>query len=243
MDPSLPSVISSLDESLALYCGSLGDIGAAKSVDVAVVIDQFKAAAESAEKLRAFILSEMPDASWNNREQLDSVLDQIQKNIEARRLEALRSRLLDLAAELERGNIVHRRAARVTELTQLRAQAIDELLSQASSETAPCELPGPEAPEWIDWACELKEPEDSDSLRLLRDGFARLDDFVANLEPDMWVIERVSTASRKEREAAEQQAKAEEARKQKNVALASWPWLLSWRVVGLCTIAHFASPS
>ena len=212
MDPSLPSVISSLDDSLALFCGSLGEIQAAKSVDVALVIDQFKAAAESAEKLRTFILSEMPDASWESREQLDSVLDQIQKNLEARRLEALRSRLLDLAAELERGNIVHRRAARVTELNQLRAQAIDELLSQASADAAPHDLPGPEAPEWIDWACELKEPEDTDSLRLLREGFARLDDFVANLEPEMWVIERVSTASRKEREAAEQQAKAEEAK-------------------------------
>lgn len=212
MDPSLPSVISSLDDSLALFCGSLGEIQAAKSIDDALVIDQFKAAAESAEKLRTFIFSEMPDASWESREQLDSVLDQIQKNLEARRLEALRSRLLDLAAELERGNIVHRRAARVAELNQLRAQAIDELLSQASSDAAPRELPGPEAHEWIDWACELKEPEDTDSLRRLRDGFARLDDFVANLEPDMWVIERVSTASRKEREAAEQQAKAEEAR-------------------------------
>ena len=212
MDPSLPSVISSLDDSLALFCGSLGEIKAAKSVDVALVIDQFKAAAESAEKLRTFILAEMPDASWESREQLDSVLDQIQKNLEARRLEALRSRLLDLATELERGNIVHRRAARVTELNQLREQAIDELLAQAGSDGAPRDLPGPEAPEWVDWACELKEPEDSDSLRLLRDGFARLDDFVANLEPDMWVIERVSSAARKEREAAEQLSKAEEAK-------------------------------
>ena len=110
MDPSLPSALSSLDDSLAQYCGSLGEISAAHSVDVAVVLGQLKAAAESAEALRSFIFSELPEASWESRVQLNAVLEQIQKNIETRRLEALRSRLLDLATELERGSVVHQSA-------------------------------------------------------------------------------------------------------------------------------------
>ena len=211
MDPSLPSALSSLDDSLAQYCGSLGEISAAHPVDVAVVLGQLKAAAESAEALRSFIFSELPEASWENREQLHAVLEQIQKNIEIRRLEALRSRLLDLATELERGNIVHRRAARVSELNQLREQAIDELLAQAGADGAPQTLPGPEASQWVNWACELQEPDDTDSLKALRDGFARLDDFVTNLEPDMWVVDGVP-ASVKAAMSADPAAKAEEAR-------------------------------
>jgi len=36
----------------------------------------------------------------------------------------------------------------------------------------------------------LKEPEDAESLQTLRNGFAHLDDFVANLELSMWVAGR-----------------------------------------------------
>ena len=61
----------------------------------------------------------------------------------------LRSRLSALAAELERGSIVHHRAFRVTQLNQLRDQAINELRSQAEGTGAPQTLPGPEAGQWM----------------------------------------------------------------------------------------------
>jgi hypothetical protein len=51
-------------------------------------------------------------------------------------------------------------------------------------------LPGPEPDEWLDWACGLQEPDDTESLQTLRKEFARLDDFVANLEPNMWVMKK-----------------------------------------------------
>jgi hypothetical protein len=182
-----PSTISSLNDSLALLCESVEKLKAAKSVDIAEVTEQLRMAAESARNLRALVLSELPEAAWQSRNELDTLLEKIEKRVEARQLEQLRSRLLGLAKELERGGIVHRRAVRVSQLTHLRDQAIIELRSQAGK-GAPQPLPGPEADEWLDWACGLKEPDDAESLQTIRNGFAHLDEFVANLEPDMWVM-------------------------------------------------------
>jgi hypothetical protein len=178
---------ASLDDSLVLLDQSLGKLKAAKSVDVAEIIKQFEVAAESARNLRSLVSSEMPEASWQNRDELDALIEKIQRNIEARAIEQLRNRLLGLATELERGSVVHRRAVRATQVTQLRDQAVGELRSQAAAKGTPQTLPGPDAQQWITWACALKEPEDTESLQTLRNSFPHLDDFVANLEPDMWV--------------------------------------------------------
>jgi hypothetical protein len=185
-----PSTIASLNDSLALLYESVGELEAAKSVDVAEIVEQLKMAAEAARNLRALVLSEIPDASWDNREELDALLEEIQRRVEARALEQKRSRLLALATELERGSIVHRRAVRVDQLNQLRDQAISELRSQAASDKIPQALPGPDADEWIEWACRLQEPGDSEHLQALRTRFAHLDDFVANLEPNMWTAKK-----------------------------------------------------
>jgi hypothetical protein len=172
------STLASLDDDLARLSHSLGKLEAAKSVNIEEIIEQFKTAAQSCQNVRGWVLSEMPEASWRNREELDARLKEIQKRAEAR--------ALALATELERGSIVHRRAVRVSQLKQLRDQAIKELRSQARSEKAPQTLPGPEADQWIEWACSLKEPEDSVFLRALRSGFPHVDDLVAHLEPGMW---------------------------------------------------------
>jgi hypothetical protein len=66
---------------------------------------------------------------------------------------------------------------------------VKELRAQAALPSPPA-LPGPEADEWIDWACKLKEPEDAESLKDLRNGFARVDEFIANLEPEMWTVKK-----------------------------------------------------
>ena len=108
-----PSTISSLNDSLALLCESVEKLKAAKSVDIAEVTEQLRMAAESARNLRALVLSELPEASWQSRHELDALLEKIEKRVEARKLEQLRTRLLGLATELERGSIVHRRAVRV----------------------------------------------------------------------------------------------------------------------------------
>jgi hypothetical protein len=183
-----PSTITSLNDTLTMLGESVDKLRAAKAVDVAEVIEELKMAAESARNLRALVLAEMPEASWQNRQELDVLLEKIEKRVEARAIEQLRSRLLGLAAELERGSIVHRRAVRVNQLNQLRDHAISELQAQAAVKGAPHPLPGPDSDEWLDWACGLKEPDDTESLQTIRDGFAHLDEFVANLEPDMWTV-------------------------------------------------------
>lgn len=184
-----PSTINSLNDSLTALHGSLGKIKAAKSVDITEVIDQLKNAAESSRNLRALVLAELPEASWQNREELDAIVEEISKRIEARNLEQKRFRLLGLATHFERGTIVHRRTVRLNQLQQLRDQAVKELRVQAALPSPPA-LPGPEADEWIDWACKLKEPEDAESLQNMRNGFARVDEFIANLEPEMWTVKK-----------------------------------------------------
>jgi len=183
-----PSTITSLNDSLAVLRGSVGTLEAAKPVEIAEVIEQLKTAAESSRNLRALVLWEQPDASWQNREELNALLEEIQKSVEARELEQRRSRLLALAAELERGSLVHRRAVRANQMNHLRDQAVKELRSHAGVEGAPPALPGPEVDEWIEWACGLKEPEDTESILSLRSGFEHLDEFIANLEPNMWTV-------------------------------------------------------
>ena len=86
--------------------------------------------------MRELVLSELPEASWQNREELDALMEKIQTILDARTLEQLRARLLALATELESGSIVHRRAHRLSELNQLRDQAVNELRSQAGLEGA-----------------------------------------------------------------------------------------------------------
>jgi len=185
-----PSTIAALNESLDVLHGSVGKLKAAKPVDLAAAIEQLKTAGESSRNLRALVLEEMPEASWQNRTELDTLLEEIAQRVEARNLEQQRSRLLALAGILERGTIAHRRAARASQLNQLREGAIKELRSQAELEGAPPTLPGPEADEWIEWAFGLQEPEDAESLQSLRNGYAHLDEFIANLEPEMWTDNR-----------------------------------------------------
>ena len=173
----------SLDESLSIIQEGLGDLRAGKSVDTAALVQSFESAAECARNLRSLISSELPDASWKDRDELETVLDKIEKN---REINARRSRLLDIVYALQQGGIVHRRAARVDQLNQLRESAIQELLLAEKIEMPPL-LPGPQADQWVGWASNLKEPEDAESLSTLRSSFAQLDEFVAHLEPEMWM--------------------------------------------------------
>jgi len=185
MTPTWPSALASVDDSLAVLCDSLEKLEAAEPIDVTEVVRQLRKAVESSQQLRELVLSERPDASWEDRKELEAL-------IEVWSLEQRRSRLLALAAELERGTIAHRRAVRVSQLNRIREQAIQELRTQAELEEAPPTLPGPEANRWVEWACALKEPEDTADLQALRNGFACLDEFVVNLEPGMWTVESPS---------------------------------------------------
>jgi len=188
MSSSWASALASLDEDLALLCESLDKIEAAESIDVAEIVEQLKAVADSSGNLRALVLSELPDVSWDDRPELEKVLEEIARRVDAREIEARRSRLLALAGALAQGAITHRRAARVTQLNRLRDDAVEELRSH-SEEQSPPSVPGPEAGRWMEWACGLSEPDDTESLQALRNGFPFVDEFIANLEPGMWAFE------------------------------------------------------
>jgi hypothetical protein len=75
MSSLCPSALASLDDSLAVAYENLRKLEAAESVDVAEMIRQIEAAAESAQKLRALVSSELPHASWENREELNALLE------------------------------------------------------------------------------------------------------------------------------------------------------------------------
>lgn len=178
-----PHAHSDLKKSLAQFSKSLDKLKAANPVDIAEITQQLEAAAESVRNLRSLVTSALPDACWRTREEYDAVVARVGQVLEAR------ARLLTLAKELAHGRIVHRRAVRVDQVDSLREQAIVQLQALAEIRAEPPYLPGPEAGQWIEWALGLKEPEDAEALKALRNGFIQLDAFVANLEPDMWVIE------------------------------------------------------
>ena len=182
-----PDALKSLNDSVAPLSENLAKLAAAKPVDIEEIIAQVKAANESARAVRERLSSELPEASWASREELEALIDEAQRSFLAKTTEQRRARLLAVANELEGGTIVHRRAHRLEELNQLRDQAAIELQSLAALEEVTHNLPGPQAAEWIAWACGLKEPQDTESLELLRSGFAHLDNFVANLEANMWL--------------------------------------------------------
>lgn len=181
-----------LDDSLVLPFETCEKLKAAGTIELKEVINQLKLAAESAEKLRSFVSAELPNSSWRSRQELDSLCETMDKEIQAR---LLRYKLLDLITELERGRVVHRRTARVEQVNQFRDAAIKELQVKAAVRGRPAPLPGPEATQWVDWACGLEEPGDVESLKILRSSFPCLDDFVSHLEPGMWQVEATPEVS------------------------------------------------
>ena len=196
-----------LDDSLALPFESWDGLKAAKQIDLKEVINQVKIAAESAEKLRNFVSVELPDAKWQTRQELDALLETIDKEIHAR---SLRAQLLNLSVELERGKLVHRRAARVEQMNQYRGDAVKELRAKAAVKGTPAQLPGPAAEHWIDWACGLEEPGDAQALGILRGSFPALDAFVSHLEPGMWQLEGAPEGATEAAQPRPERAKVED---------------------------------
>ncbi len=180
-----PHTRDSLSDSLSSISAALNELHAARPVDIEELMKQFELAAESARNLRSLIAAEMPAASWQTEEELQTVIETIERNVEIR---TLRSRLKALVDELEHGEVVHRRASRVSQLNRLREEAIAELRLETELQENPSVLPGPEAAKWVEWACNLKEPEDLESIQILRHRFPELEAFISHLEPGMWIV-------------------------------------------------------
>src|SRR5271167_611909 len=97
-----------------------------------------------------------------------------------------RAKLLDLANEFDAGSVKHRLDARTKALNVLRLEAVKELRTEANSEQAK-ELPGPNASEWLHWACSLQDAKDASVLTSLSRDFAALERFTAAIEESYWI--------------------------------------------------------
>jgi len=79
-----PSAVASLDDSLAQLGECLADLEAAKSFDIARITEQLRIAADSAQSLREMVCAELPQASWQDRTELDALIEEeMQKDPEA----------------------------------------------------------------------------------------------------------------------------------------------------------------
>jgi len=72
-------------------------------------------------------------------------------------------------------------------LNTLRAEAVKQLRTEAARSDQEKELPGPDAGEWVHWACNLQESNDSSTLAELHRDFSALDRFAGEMEENYWV--------------------------------------------------------
>ena len=103
-----------------------------------------------------------------------------------RLVEERRSRLLDLAAELDAGAVRHRFESRASSLNSLRLDAVRELRTISALPDQDKELPGPAASEWIHWLCNLPEEHYSTVFEGLRQDFPALEAFTVEMEESYW---------------------------------------------------------
>lgn len=142
---------------------------------------------QSAAALRGMILAERPDADWNDRGSLELLLQHLEWEAQAKRDEQRRKKIFELAAELDAGSIKHRFESRVAALNSLRLQAVRELRIAGTLYEQEKELPGPNASEWVHWACNLREENDASVFTDLRRDFPALECFAGEMEESYWV--------------------------------------------------------
>jgi hypothetical protein len=134
---------------------------------------------DACQNLRDAVLSEDSAATWETKEQLHSLVERLDEVADRRR------RYLDLAQLLGAGTVSHRRERTRQERTAQRDAAVTELM-EISALASPPELPGPVAEEWLSWACGLEDGANDEELLNLKTNFPRVDDFVRQLEIELW---------------------------------------------------------
>jgi hypothetical protein len=102
-----------------------------------------------------------------------------------------RKRYLDLAQLLVAGTVLHRRERTKQERLRQRDAAVAELMEVSAQATLE-DLPGPAVETWLSWACSLDDSTNDPDLAKLKSSLPRVDDFVRQLEIEMWQDGRVS---------------------------------------------------
>ncbi|HSY11210.1 MAG TPA: BON domain-containing protein [Verrucomicrobiae bacterium] len=136
--------------------------------------------------VRDLVRAERPNASWSDRPALEQLMQDLEREAQVRLTEQRRARLLALADELNAGSVRHRFESRASALNSLRLDAIRELRVVAALPDQEKDLPGPEAHEWLHWACNLLEESDSDVFEELRRDFPALETFAVEMEESYW---------------------------------------------------------
>lgn|GEM_PF-2192426 len=178
-----PSVVTETLRSLsdrARVCHEKIDLlEAGQGFNRAEVLSEVGKLLDACQNLRDAILSEDNRASWTTKGELSILVSRLDDAAAKRR------RYLDLAQVLATGSVSHRRERTRLERLTLRDKAVAELM-EISEQSAPPELPGPPAQNWLEWACSLEDDANEPELHRLKNSFPRLDDFVRQLEIDWW---------------------------------------------------------
>ncbi len=152
---------------------------AGQQMDRAEALEELGKLLDLGQNLRDAILSEDSGATWTTKSDLDALVTRLD-NVAAKR-----RRYLDLVQRLQAGTVTHRRERTKLERLRLRDAAVSELM-EISGQTAPPELPGPVVAEWLEWACNLDDSTNDPDLKTLNTHFPRVDDFVRQLEMELW---------------------------------------------------------
>ena len=181
------SALAKLDDSVQNLEHQLGCLRGGLDVGDDQLWQALNDSHQSAAALREMVRAERPDADWSDRATLEILIQHLECEAQAKRDEQRRARLFELANELDAGAVKHRFESRVSALNSLRLQAIRELRIAATLFEQEKELPGPQASEWLSWACNLREESDGPIFTDLRRDFPALERFTSEMEENYWV--------------------------------------------------------
>jgi hypothetical protein len=181
------SALAKLDDSVQNLEYQLGCLRGGLDVTDDQLWQALTDANQSAATLRGMILADRPDADWNDRGSLEILIQHLEWEAQAKRDEQRRKRLFELAGELDAGSLKHRFESRAAALNSLRLQAVRELRIAGTLYEQEKELPGPNASEWVHWACNLREENDASIFADLRRDFPALERFAGEMEESYWV--------------------------------------------------------
>lgn len=152
---------------------------AGQAVDRGAALAALMRLLDLSQNLRDAILSEDSTATWQTKDELHTLVSRLDDAAAKRR------KILDLAERLTAGTVTHRREKTREERLLERDAAVRELMEKSAQTQTP-ELPGPTADKWLEWACSLDDSTAGEVLAALNREFPRLDDFMRQLEIEMW---------------------------------------------------------
>lgn len=187
MSSPISSALEKLDGSLLALQSEVDCLRAGLEVSEEQLGQRLAEARDHAMAVRDLISAERAGARWGDREALNLLIRELETAAQEKVNDERRTRLLELASEFEAGSIKHRFESRVSALNALRAEAVAQLRADAALKEQEKVLPGPDAGEWLSWACNLQEDTDASTLDELQRDFAAVASFTGEMEESYWV--------------------------------------------------------